>query len=144
MPPANWNLAMNTSLSSLDPRFQPLAYQFLAQCVEQKILVLITNTRRTAEEQAIAVATGHSQVQHSKHQDGLAIDVVPYAQYILHGSAKLQWDASDPAWWALGKIGEGLGLRWGGRFKPLDARGLGWDPGHMEMVVPGLVPGVPV
>lgn len=120
---------MNTTLDSLDPRFKPLAMQLLARCVEARIPVLIVNTLRTAKEQATAVATGVSWVAHSLHQDGLAIDLVPYETYELNGPDKLQWSAKDPAWQKLGALGEALGLRWGGRWTHKDM-------GHFEYVAP--------
>lgn len=95
-------------------------------------MVLVVCTTRSAEEQAAAVASGHSRVQRSKHQDGLAIDLVPYAEYQLHGADKLRWSTVDPVWARIGAIGEALGLRWGGRFRPLGRNGIGWDPGHFE------------
>jgi hypothetical protein len=131
---------MDRSLDSLDPRFQMVAMQLLARLVEAGIPVMITNTRRTDLEQAQAIATGHSQVQRSKHQDGLAIDVCPYDVYQLDGPDKLQWDRDDPVWPKMGVVGEHLGLRWGGRFHPLDEHGLGWDPGHFEYVEPATQP----
>ena len=123
---------MNTSLDSLDPRFKPQAIILLARLVEARIPVIIVNTRRTAEEQATAVAQGVSWVPHSLHEDGLAIDLVPFSQYDLHGPDKLQWDTKDPVWLQIGAIGEGLGLRWGGRFRPINSIGVGKDPGHFE------------
>lgn len=123
---------MGRRLDELDPRFQPLAETFLARAVEAGIPLLIVATGRTAAEQADLVRTGHSRVAHSLHQDGLAIDVAPYAIYRLHGEDKLQWDTADPVWRTLGPIGEDLGLRWGGRFHPLNLHGVGWDPGHFE------------
>lgn len=127
---------MDTRLDSLDPRFKPLAFALLARLTEARIAVLIANTRRTPEEQAAAVAVGNSKVAHSKHQDGLAIDVVPYTIYALHGDDKLQWDTHDLIWAKIGDIGEKLGLRWGGRFHPLNGVGIGWDPGHFEYQEP--------
>jgi hypothetical protein len=32
-----------------------------------------------------------------------------------------------------GELAEQAGLRWGGRFKPLDKDGLGWDLAHVEV-----------
>lgn len=125
---------MSRALDDLSPRFRPLAFEFLARLTEAHIQVLITFTLRTAAEQAEAVRTGHSQVAHSKHQDGDAMDVVPYSQFLLKGDDKLQWDTSDPVWPKIGAIAERLGLRWGGRFRPLNAQGVGWDPGHVEYV----------
>lgn len=122
---------MSRALDDLDPRFLPLACQLVARASEHLIPVMITFTSRTAAEQAVALASGASKVAHSKHQDGLAIDIVPYAIYQLHGPDKLQWDTKDPAWPILGLIGESLGLRWGGRWHdPL-------DPGHFELLLDG-------
>ncbi len=125
---------MDTSLDSLDPRFKPYVFALLARLTEERIPVIIVNTRRTAAEQADAVARRVSKVAHSKHQDGLAIDIVPYQQFILHGVNKAQWSTDDPIWLKIGQIGEAVhaSIRWGGRFKPLNEDGLGWDPGHFE------------
>jgi len=118
---------MSRALNDLDPRFRPLAVEALAQIVEHGIAVMIICTGRTAAEQAIAITTGHSWVEHSKHQDGLAIDLCPFETYALHGPDKLQWKEDDPAWQMIGKIGEALGLRWGGRWVQKDL-------GHLEFV----------
>lgn len=137
---------MGRSLDALQEPFRGRAILFLARCIERGLPVLITCTDRTAAEQATAVATGHSQVAHSKHEDGLAMDVVPYVMFKLHGEDKLQYDTADPVWReVVGDIAEGIpGIRWGGRFRhpPLGqvakpARDLlpselGWDPGHIE------------
>jgi hypothetical protein len=103
--------------------------ELLARMVEARILVLIVNTRRTQAEQDQAIAAGVSWVRHSKHQDGLAIDLVPYDQYALHGPDKLQWNGNDPVWQQMGQIGESLGLRWGGRWHQRDL-------GHFELADP--------
>lgn len=127
---------MTTSLDSLDPVFRPLAVTFLARLVEARIPVVIINTLRTPEEQADAVKRGVSWVAHSKHEDGLAIDVAPLETYLLHGSNKIQWNAADPIWLQIGRIGEAVGLRWGGRWTKTP------DLGHFEYVTPQM--GVPV
>ena len=124
---------VSRTLDDLDPRMQPKAFELLARAAERGIPLLIVSTGRTAEEQAEAVRTGHSLVNHSRHQDGMAIDVVPYEVYQLHGPDKLRWDTHDPVWRAIGQIGESLALRWGGRFAPLNREGIGWDPGHFEI-----------
>jgi hypothetical protein len=133
---------MDTTLDSLDPRFKPLAITLLARLVEARLPVLIVNTRRTAAEQAAAIARHVSWVAHSLHQDGLAIDVAPYDVYALHGDDKLQWNTNDPVWLTIGAIGEALGLRWGGRFHPINTAGIGMDPGHFEYIAPAQT-GVP-
>lgn len=50
----------------------------------------------------------------SKHKDGNAFDIVP----IKDGTA--WWDAPDTIWEQIGKIGESLGLIWGGRWPKPD------------------------
>jgi peptidoglycan L-alanyl-D-glutamate endopeptidase CwlK len=105
----------------------------LAAFVEAGLPVLIINTLRTQAEQDANLANGTSWVQRSAHQDGLAIDVCPYEQYVLHGENKLQWDVTDPVWKRLGVIGEALGLRWGGRFRPPAKP----DLGHFEYIEGG-------
>lgn len=119
---------MDRKLNSLDFRFKNVAMELLARLAEAGIPCMIINTRRTAEEQAAAVASGHSWVDRSKHQDGLAMDVCPYEQFSLHGPDKLQWDAKDPIWQDIGAIGERLDLRWGGRWTKKDMGHFEWVP----------------
>jgi len=121
---------MSRRLDDLDPRFRPLAVELLARCVEAGIPAMIIDTLRTPEEHQANLAKGVSWTKHSKHLDGLAIDVCPYDTYQLHGPDKLQWNAGDPVWQEIGAIGESLGLRWGGRWKPKDL-------GHFEMAITG-------
>lgn len=120
---------MSRALNDLSPRFRPLAMELLARFTEHGIHVLIVDTLRTKEEHAANVAAGVSWTTHSKHLDGDAIDVVPFMQFNLYGADKLQWDPADPVWASMGRIGEELGLRWGGRWKQKDL-------GHFEYVQP--------
>lgn len=117
---------MNRSLDSLSVRFRPLAVEFLAKLTEAGIIVLIVNTFRTPAEQADAIARGVSWTTHSKHLTGDAIDVCPYDTWTLHGAKKLDWQADDPIWQQIGKIGESVGLKWGGRWTTTP------DLGHLE------------
>ena len=122
---------MSRKLDDLSKRFRPAAYEFLARLTEAGIPVLIVTTSRTPEEQADAVKRGVSWTLKSKHLVGEALDVVPYAQYGLHGEDKLQWDAGDPVWKRIGEIGQSLGLKWG----VVDGKtGLRKDLGHFEFV----------
>ena len=108
---------MSRALNDLSPRFRPLAVELLARCAEAGIPVCVVDTLRTPAEHAANLAKGVSWTRHSKHLDGDAIDICPYAVWDAHGPDKLLWDAGDPLWQRLGAIGEGLGLRWGGRFR---------------------------
>lgn len=113
-------------LDDLAPAFKPLAIELLARLMEAGIHVTIVDTLRTEEEHKANLAKGVSWVKHSKHQDGLAIDICPWLIWNLNGPDKLQWDASDPIWDRIGKVGESLGLIWGGRWRVRDL-------GHFEM-----------
>jgi hypothetical protein len=117
---------MSRALNDLTPAFRPLAFELLARSIEAGIAVMIVATGRTALEQAANLAKGVSWVTHSKHEDGLAIDICPFDTWTLHGANKLAWNAKDPTWQQLGRIGEALGLRWGGRWTIPDL-------GHFEM-----------
>lgn len=124
-------------LDLLHPDFRSVVDRFLARCVEAQIMVMVVETWRSQEAHEQDVKNKRSWVKKSKHQqtilslveyDGrpvevpasLAIDIAPYDQYQLHGPDKLKWDAKDPVWKKLGKIGESLGLKWGGRWKRRD------------------------
>lgn len=120
---------MSRRLDDLSPRMKPLAMELLARCLEDGIPLAIVDTLRTPAEHAANLAKGVSWTIRSKHLDGDAIDICPYSTWSLHGPDKLQWDAADPIWTRLGQIGEGLGLRWGGRWKQKDL-------GHFEYVAP--------
>lgn len=124
---------MSQLLDDLHPTFRPQAVEFLAQLLEAGIAVKIVCTSRTQAEQDAAFARGASKVRHSRHQDGYAMDVAPFAVYQLHGPDKLQW-GRDPAWQRIGAIAERMGLRWGGRFgESAPGAADGWDPGHVEL-----------
>lgn len=116
---------MSRRLDDCSARFKPLAIELLARAAEAGIPLMVIETLRTPEQHAKNLANGVSWTTHSKHLDGDAIDVCPYYQYTLHGTNKLQWDATDPVWQTLGPIGEALGLKWGGRWQQKDM-------GHFE------------
>lgn len=120
---------MSRRLDDLDPRFRPLAFELLARFTEAGIAVMIIDTLRTQKEHEANLAKGVSWTTHSKHLDGLAIDVCPYQEYLNTGPDKLAWDVANPQWASMGRIGEELGLRWGGRWKQRDL-------GHFEYVQP--------
>lgn len=126
---------MSRRLEDLDYRLRPIAMELLARCVEEGVMVMIVDTLRTPIEQAEYLRRGASWTRNSKHLaqppegKSLAIDLCPFEQYQLHGPDRLQWDAKDPVWQRMGKIGEGLGLKWGIRIS-----GRHFDLGHFELV----------
>ena len=123
---------MSKSLDDLAPSMRTTVFELIARATEANVPVAIINVLRTEEEQIAHIKAGVSWTANSKHLPqpdfgnlSLAIDLCPYALFTLHGANKLQWDANDPAWQTLGKIGESLNLRWGGRWKIPDM-------GHFE------------
>lgn len=112
-------------LDDLSPRFRPLACELLARCVEAGIHVMIIDTLRTPQEQEENIVKGVSWTRNSKHLTGDAIDICPFEVWQVHGADKLLWDADDPVWQEIGRIGERLGLVWGGRWRQKDM-------GHFE------------
>ena len=119
---------MSRKLDDLSPAFRPLAVELLARFTEAGICVLIVDTLRTPAEQAQNIKRGVSWTKNSKHLTGDAIDVCPFDEWALSGSDKLQWNTEHPVWQQMGKIGESLGLTWGGRWEQRDM-------GHFERKV---------
>lgn len=111
----------------LHPALQPLAERFLDACHEAGIEIIITCTWRSLAEQAELYAQGRTAPGHivtnarpgeSRHNATIngkpaaeALDVVPLR------AGKPVWAANDPVWQAVGKLGEGVGLVWAGRWK---------------------------
>jgi peptidoglycan L-alanyl-D-glutamate endopeptidase CwlK len=114
---------MDRSLTDLSDRFRPLAEALLKAFADAGLNVIVVDTLRTPAEQADALASGHSWTQHSKHLTGDAIDVAPLQEW----TKNINWSPSNPDWQRMGEIGEGLGLRWGGRWAHADL-------GHFEYV----------
>ncbi len=117
-------------LDDLTEKFRPVAFEFLARLVEARIHVLVVCTLRSIEEQRENIARGVSWTMHSKHlpqePDGKAraIDLVP-----VRVGGELDWDEQSPTWQKIGRIGRGLGLKWG-----VINKGRRIDLGHFEYV----------
>lgn len=117
---------MSRALNDLAPTFKPQAIELLARLTEAGVCVLIVDTLRTQAEHEANLRNGTSWTRHSKHLDGLAMDVCPFQQWALHGPDKLQWNANDPVWATIARVAESLGLRSGYRWKQKDC-------GHVEL-----------
>jgi hypothetical protein len=116
-------MPMITDLEALHPFFRDKIKLLVAQCKAQGINLAIVESYRTHAKQNEYKVMGkkytNSGAGKSKHQYGLAVDVVP----VIDSAAV--WDNTS-LWKKIGVTGEKLGLRWGGRWrKP-------YDPGHFE------------
>lgn len=121
---------MGKSLDELASYFRPAAAALIDKANAAELDVVIEDTGRTLGEQAQKILTGVSWTNNSKHlpqpPEGLseAIDLAPRAVMSLKN-----WAPNSPLWDQLGALGEGLGLRWGGRWP-----GTRRDPGHFEFI----------
>lgn len=132
----NWNLVDNytfgknrgamsmiADVQALHPYFRDKVIELVNQCKANGIELAIVESYRTHAKQNEYKTMGKkytsSGAGRSKHQYGLAIDVVPMIDSVAI------WD-NAALWKKVGITGEKLGLRWGGRWKKP------YDPGHFE------------
>lgn len=117
------SIPMITDLNSLHPFFRDQVSKLIAKCKDRGIELAVVETYRTHAKQHEYKTMGRkyttSQAGQSKHQYGLAVDVVPVV------NSKPVWN-SAVLWRKIGAAGEKLGLRWGGRWSDP------YDPGHFE------------
>lgn len=116
-------MSMITDLDALHPYFRDKIIQLINNCKAQGIELAVVESYRTHAKQSEYKVMGRkytsSGAGRSKHQYGLAVDVVPIVDSVA------VWD-NVALWKKVGVAGEKLGLRWGGRWrKP-------YDPGHFE------------
>ena len=136
------SITMINDLRALHPFFRDRIIQLIEICKTKGIELAVVETFRTHAKQHEYKSMGkkytNSGAGRSRHQYGLAVDVVP----IVDSAAV--WDNAI-LWRKVGVIGENIGLRWGGRWrKP-------FDPGHFEWtggltsshLVAGELPAVP-
>lgn len=107
-------------LYDLDPQVRVRALNFISRAESATgAKILVTCTYRDREAQDALYARGRSTpgsvVTNAKggesyHNYRLAIDIVP----LFNG--KPIWNAEDPIWQTLGRIGEEEGFEWGGRW----------------------------
>jgi len=117
------SMPMITDLEALHPVFRDKIKTLIANCHEQGITLAVVESYRTHAKQSEYKGMGrkytNSKAGRSKHQYGLAVDLVPMVDSLA------VWD-NIALWKKVGVTGEKLGLRWGGRWrKP-------YDPGHFE------------
>jgi hypothetical protein len=116
---------MIADLNSLHPYFRDRIVELIHLCKAQGIELAVVESFRTHAKQAEYFGMGRKYTRSkggkSKHQYGLAVDVVPIIDSIA------VWDDTS-LWKKIGVTGEKLGLRWGGRWRAP------YDPAHFELV----------
>lgn len=117
------SIPMITELNSLHPYFRDKIIELVQICKANGINLAVVETFRTRSKQNEYKSMGKKYTRSgggiSKHQYGLAVDLVPIIDSIA------VWD-NVILWRKIGAAGEKLGLRWGGRWKHP------YDPGHFE------------
>lgn len=117
------DMFMITDVNALHPYFRDKIQQLITICKSNGIELAFVETYRTHSKQAEYKGMGkkytRSGAGKSKHQYGLAVDVVP-----IVGDTAVWHDAM--LWRKIGVAGEKLSLRWGGRWRRP------FDPGHFE------------
>lgn len=110
------------------------AEQWALWCQGRRTLEEVNDARLAAGmlaigkgENARTVTNCDGKKTRSKHQDGLAYDLA-----ILNAKGNIDWKAAPEFILAMGKAGESAGMEWGGRWKPLDKTGIGWDAWHFQ------------
>jgi hypothetical protein len=118
------SLPMIADLNALHPYFRDRVIELINICKSQGIDLRVVESFRTHAKQAEYFSMGRKYTRSkggsSKHQYGLAVDVVP----VIDDSAAV-WD-NVALWRKIGITGEKLGLRWGGRWRAP------YDPAHFE------------
>jgi hypothetical protein len=116
-------MPMIADVQALHPYFRDKVIALIKICKAKGIELAFVETYRTHAKQNEYKGMGKKYTRSgggkSKHQYGLAVDVVP----IVKGEA--QWH-DKALWLKIGVVGEKLGLRWGGRWRHP------FDPGHFE------------
>jgi hypothetical protein len=117
------DMVMIADLSALHPYLRDKIITLIGICKDRGIELAVVETYRTHAKQHEYKSMGRrftrSGAGKSKHQYGLAVDIVP----IVNGKA--EWH-NLALWRRIGYAGERLGLRWGGRWRRI------FDPGHFE------------
>ncbi len=117
------SIPMITELIALHPYFRDKIIELIQICKSKGIELAVVETFRTRSKQNEYKSMGKKYTRSgggsSKHQYGLAVDLVPIVDSVA------VWD-NTLLWRKIGVAGEKLGLRWGGRWKKP------YDPGHFE------------
>lgn len=123
---------MSRNLSDLCDCIRPKAEQLLRKAHEElNWTMVVVDTVRTPEEQQENIRLKVSWTTKSDHLPqpvcgkSHAVDIAPY-----HLTQKKNWAPDHPDWEILGRMGEGIGLYWGGRWKKRDCPHFGMQVLH--------------
>ena len=136
------SLPMIADLNSLHPYFRDRIYQLINNCRAKGIELAVVESYRTHAKQSEYFHMGRKYTRSaggkSKHQYGLAVDVVPIKDSVAI------WD-NVALWKKIGAEGEKLGLRWGGRWRsPYDPAHFEWSGGLTTIhLSTGMQPSIP-
>lgn len=110
-------------LTQLKPQFRAKVSLLLLQArkrwPDKRIIVAEAYRTQARQDELFKKGPTVTMVKVSKHTKGLAADI-----YFVNCKRILKYE--EAPYLELGQIGEGLGLRWGGRWKSP------FDPGHFE------------
>jgi hypothetical protein len=116
-------IPMIADLQSLHPYFRDKVLELIRVCRVKGIEIAVVETYRTHAKQKEYTSMGRrytrAKAGHSKHQYGMAVDIVALKDSVP------QWN-NIALWRKIGVMGERLGLRWGGRWRRP------FDPAHFE------------
>ena len=117
-------------IEDLDPELQPKAREFVAECKEKGVDVLIYCTYRSDAEQDDLFALGRTKPGkiatklpggRSSHNKTInkkpaakAFDAV--AQKVIDGKKELLWNDAH-SWEVMSSVAANIGLKWGGNYK---------------------------
>jgi hypothetical protein len=136
------DLPMIADLNSLHPYFRDKIYKLIDNCRAKGISLVVVESYRTHAKQHEYFQMGRKYTRStggkSKHQYGLAVDVVPVKDSVA------VWD-NVALWKKIGAEGEKLGLRWGGRWRsPYDPAHFEWSGGLTTYhLATGMLPTIP-
>ena len=107
-------------LDELLPEVKSRVQRFITTCKFEGVDLLVTSTYRDNESQDALYAQGrtlpgkivtNAKAGQSFHNYRCAVDVVPLV------AGKPRWDAKDPIWQKVGRLGKAAGLEWAGDWK---------------------------
>jgi peptidoglycan L-alanyl-D-glutamate endopeptidase CwlK len=154
------SVAIIRSIDALDPGFRPLAAEFIRRLAAAGVQYRVDETLRVGDTQEAYWLQGRAPLgevnaarekaglyllteaenrvvvtwtRESAHLNGEALDVVPL---LSRGDGRffVPWNYAAYAgiWLQLGRIGQSLGLEWGGSWPPLVDVVIGRDPPHYQ------------